>query len=75
MCQSLLPIIVSYNALISTCEKGDASCRTVDLGVDMVTYRGFSSACEQGQKLRRAFDVCAEMLRQLWSPTWSPTVL
>ena len=35
----------------------------------LVTYSAVISACEKGQELRRAFDVCAEMLRQAREPT------
>ena len=30
----------------------------------MVNYNALISACGKGQELRRAFDVCAEMMRQ-----------
>ena len=34
----------------------------------LVTDSAVISACEKGQELRRAFDVCAEMLRQALEP-------
>ena len=34
----------------------------------LVTYSAVISACEKGQELRRAFDVCAVMLRQALQP-------
>ena len=35
---------------------------------DIVSYNAVISACEKGQELRRAFGVCAEMLRQALAP-------
>ena len=35
----------------------------------MISYNALISACEKGQELRRAVDVCAEVLRQALEPT------
>ena len=69
--------IVSYNAVISACEKGQELHRAFGVCAEMlhqaptpdtVSYRALISASEKGQELRRAFDVCAEMLRQALKP-------
>ena len=35
---------------------------------DMVTYNALISACGKGRELRRALDVCADMMRHALKP-------
>ena len=60
--QALKPNLVSYNALISACEKGQelrkafAVCVAMlrqALMANMVSYNAVISACEKGKELRR----------------------
>ena len=64
--------MVTYNALISACEKGQEPRRAFDVGAgmlrpallpSMVSYNALISACVKGRETRRAFDVGAGMLR------------
>ena len=61
--QSLLPAVITYNALISACEKGTLPQRTLplletmrDQGLlpDVITNNALISACEKGTLPQRA---------------------
>ena len=61
--QSVVPNIISYNALISTCEKGKnlekASRLFVEMQVagikpDATTYNALISVCEKSKNLEKA---------------------
>ena len=59
--QGLVPNAITYNALISACEKSQALPRALQLCADLqrrsikpdiFTYSALTSACEKGQDLR-----------------------
>ena len=70
--------MISYNALISACRKGEQMRRAFDFCVamlrqalkpDRVNYSALISAWEKGEELRWAFDVFAAMLRPALVPS------
>ena len=75
--QGLLPDVITYNALISACEKGTLSERALQLletmlhqGLlpDVITYNALISACEKGTLPQRALEIfrqcCTKASRQ-----------
>ena len=74
MRQGIKPNIVTYNSLISACEKGQSLPKALQLSVDsqrqgikpnIVTYNSLISACEKGQTLQKALQLL---------PTFPPPV-
>ena len=71
---ALKPDIVSYNAVISACEKGEELLQAFDvcaammrqaLEPDVVSYRALPSACETGKEMlghsTSAWRCCAKL--------------
>ena len=61
--QGVVPDVITYNALISTCEKGKQPQRALEVfqamqqqGVvpDVITYSALISACEKGKQPQQA---------------------
>ena len=68
----MVPKVITYNALISACEKGKQPERVMELfeamnhkGVvpDVITYSAVISACEKGKQPERALEVFQAMQR------------
>ena len=79
-----LPNVITYNALISACEKGTLPQSALQLLEKMlhqgllpgvITYNALISACEKGNETRQAFNVCAIMPRMPCCPAWFVTML
>ena len=71
--QGLLPDVTTYNALISTCEKGTLPQRALQflkamlhqgLLPDVITYNALISACGKGALPQRALQLLETMLHQ-----------
>ena len=66
--KGLLPAVITYNALISACEKGTLPQRALQLletmrdhGLlpNLITHNAATSACEKGQKPQQARISCS----------------
>ena len=64
--QSVVPDVITYNALISACEKREQPERALEVfkgmswkGVvpNVITYNALISACEKGEQPERALEV------------------
>ena len=64
--QGVVPNVITYNALISACEKGKQPRRTIEilqamqgqgLVPNVITYSALISACGKGKKPKRVLEV------------------
>merc|ERR1711920_888232 len=71
--QGLLPNVITYNALISACEKGALPQRALQfletmlhqgLLPNVITYNALISACEKGKLPQRALELLETMLHE-----------
>ena len=75
-----LPNVITYNALISACEKGTLPQSALQLLEAMlhqglrpgvIAYNALVSTCEKGKETCQAFNVCAVMSGMLCHPAIS----
>ena len=75
--QGIVPNIITYNAVISACEKGKQPERALEILDKMqqqrivpniITYSALISACEKGKQPERALEIFDKMEEQSIAP-------
>lgn len=70
--QGLKPSVLTYNALISSCEKGQTPEQALKLYTDshrqvitpdVITYNTLMSTCEKGTRAKKALELFVDMQR------------
>merc|ERR1712224_840893 len=71
--QGMVPDVITYNALISTCEKGKqpewalqalGAMQRQDIAPDVVMYKALIGACANGKRKERALEALKAMQHQ-----------